>query len=196
MKEIRPVALLMEACSDTFLMTQNNPTRRSFIKYALFVLTNILNPRDDTRTDFAMKRLLVLSVFAIVSFPTFLPAQVAVDQRNVGERLICIVPMVGTGTYDDPKRPLYAPKPEELSKDGTGIISFNYEVSDDGKTALVELVARTPVAFKSIVEERRPDVQIFRKGLTTKEEIESAFKVHKKDFKAESFGDVRPEVKP
>ena len=95
--------------------------------------------------------------------------------------------MIGEGTYEDPKRPLYAPKPEELSKDGEGIVSFQFEVSDDGKIALVELVARTPDAFKAILAERRPDVRIFRKGLTTKEEVEQAFKPHKKDFSADSF---------
>lgn len=143
-----------------------------------------------------MKRFSLCATFVSVIFPTFLLAQNAVDRRSVGERLICIVPMVGQGTYDDPKRPLYAPKPGELSKDGSGITSFSFQVSDDGKTALVELVARTPDAFSAILAERRVDVQIFRKGLTTKEEIESAFKNHKKDFKADSFGDIQPVGKP
>ena len=134
-----------------------------------------------------MKRLLRFAILATVISPTFLQAQQAVDRRNIGERLICIVPMVGAGTYSDPKRPLYAPKPEEVSRDGEGITSFRFEISDDGKTALVELVARTPEAFKTIVAERRPDVRIFRKGLTTKLEIEEAFKAHKKDFNADAF---------
>lgn len=147
-----------------------------------------------------MKIIPQIAAIVTVIFPTFLYSQNAVDRRNIGERLICIVPMVGEGTYDDPKRPLLAPKPEELSKDGSGIISFHFELSDDGKTALLELVARTPEAFKAVLESGRTDIKIFRKGLTSKEEIETAFKVHKKDFKAESFGDdqatSRPEVKP
>lgn len=143
-----------------------------------------------------MKRILRFVTLSTVISITFLQAQNAVDRRNVGERIICIVPMVGEGTYEDPKRPLYAPKSEELSKDGSGIISFSFEVSDDGKTALLELVARTPEPFKIIQQENRSDVRIFRKGLTTKEQIEAAFKVHKKDFKADSFGDIQPEGKP
>ncbi len=143
-----------------------------------------------------MKRLLPFVTFAAVIFPTFLSAQNAVDRRNVGERLICIVPMVGEGTYEDPKRPLFAPKPEELSKDGSGIVSFSFELSDDGKTALVELVARTPEALKAVLQSARADVKIFRKGLATKEEIETAFKVHKKDFNADSFGEVQKVGRP
>ena len=32
-------------------------------------------------------------------------AQQAVDPRNRYERLICIVPMIGSGTYEYPRRP-------------------------------------------------------------------------------------------
>lgn len=136
-----------------------------------------------------MKHFPLFVIFLTLIAPTFLSAQYGLDRRNVGSRLICIVPMVGAGTYDDPKRPLYAPKPEEQSNKGDGIISYRFELSDDGKTALVELVARTPEAFKAILSDRRPDVRVFRKGLTTKEEIEEAFKGQKKDFKADSYAE-------
>ena len=36
-------------------------------------------------------------------------AQQKVDPRNRYERLICIVPMIGSGTYEDPRRPAYVP---------------------------------------------------------------------------------------
>lgn len=38
-----------------------------------------------------------------------IPAQRRVDPRNAYQRIICIVPLVGKGTADDPKRPQYAP---------------------------------------------------------------------------------------
>jgi len=134
-----------------------------------------------------MKALTHFSRIAAVIFVTFLHGQVQVDPRNAGERLICIVPMVGAGTYDDPKRPLLAPKPSEVAADGSGIVSFRFEVSDDGKTALVELIATNRAALKPILQTTRGDVRIFEKGKATKEEITTAFRPHKKDFDADKF---------
>jgi hypothetical protein len=95
--------------------------------------------------------------------------------------------MVGTGTYDDPMRPLFAPAKGGVERETPGIVSFRYEVSDDGKTALVELVAPTREALKAVLESSRSGVRVFERGKATKEEIEAAFRQHKKDFDAEKF---------
>lgn len=42
-------------------------------------------------------------------FPAILPAQPRVPLQSQHERVIAIVPMVGAGTPDDPRRPLFAP---------------------------------------------------------------------------------------
>ena len=60
--------------------------------------------------------------------------------RNTHERVLAVVPMVGSGTPDDPRRPMYAPVPGGAPS-REGIIAFTYQVSDDGKFALVEFVA-------------------------------------------------------
>ena len=74
-------------------------------------------------------------------------AQHRVDPRNTYERAICVVTIVGKGTIQDPKRPQYAPWPPTGAKSPNGIIAFSHQVSDDGRLALVEFVARDRSAF-------------------------------------------------
>jgi len=79
------------------------------------------------------------------------------------ERVLAVVPMVGSGTLADPIRPAYAPLPTTsaitnpvltaASTPGVtplrqGIIAFSYVMSDDGKLALVEFVAVDRGAFR------------------------------------------------
>jgi len=54
-----------------------------------------------------------------------LSAQQRVDPRNMYERVIAIVPVIGKGTLEDPKRPMYAPAPSAMSPaTRTGIIAY------------------------------------------------------------------------
>src|ERR1700691_4465124 len=76
-------------------------------------------------------------------------AQRSVDPRNTYHRVICVVPMIGSGTAADPKRPLYAPAPGIALPNG--IIGFTQVPSDDGKSAIVEFVARNRSAFHAIL---------------------------------------------
>jgi hypothetical protein len=113
-----------------------------------------------------------------------------VDPRNTYERLIMVVPMVGAGTYADPRRPLYAPLPPArgVAPSRSGIIAFCYQISDDGRSALVEFVARDRSGFKQILEDRRSDVKIFEKGKAKRAEIEAEFRKYKKNFDFDRFG--------
>src|SRR5690348_1204175 len=87
------------------------------------------------------------------------PTQVtphSVDPRNAYVRILAVVPLIGTGTHEDPIRPAYAPGPRprgsKLSKpDSTGILGFNFMMSDDKQHALVEFVARDRSAFKDLL---------------------------------------------
>ena len=55
-----------------------------------------------------------------------------IDARHLHHRLYAIVPIIGKGTPDDPKRPLHAPLPRAIdSKNRTGILAYAYEESDD-----------------------------------------------------------------
>lgn len=108
----------------------------------------------------------------------------------LGERLLAVVPMVGTGKNGDYVRPKYAPLPPAMPRAGQAaptmedldllppqektakererfaarkrmIGAFSYVLSDDGKKAIVEFVASDEAAFEEIL--RDPEVKAFRK---------------------------------
>jgi hypothetical protein len=120
-------------------------------------------------------------LFAASIFPAF--SQQKVDMRNTHERLYLAVPIVGSGTPDDPRRPLYVPAPVAGAPPARdGIIAFAFQESDDGKSALVQLVARDRAAFNAIFEDNRADVKLFEKGKDSRSDIETEFRKYKKNF--------------
>jgi hypothetical protein len=119
------------------------------------------------------------------------PGQQRVDSRHLYERTVSIVPMTGTGSFADPVRPMYTPLPAALkaaatSRSRTAILGFTYALSDDGKHALVEFVARDRAAFQQILADA--SVKSFVKGKDKREDIEAEFKKYKKDFDFTHFG--------
>jgi len=114
-------------------------------------------------------------------------AQPRVDARNTHERLICVVPMIGAGTPEDPRRPLYAPLPGKTPR-GSGIIGYAFQASDDGRFALVEFVARDRAALKPILEDRRAEVKVFEKGTHSRTAIETELRKFQKNFDLDRFG--------
>jgi hypothetical protein len=118
-------------------------------------------------------------------------AQRRVDPRNMYERVMAIVPIVGSGTAADPKRPMYAPTPSQMSATArTGIIAYNHVVSDDGKFALVEFVARDKSAFQEILADAT--ITTFVKGKDSLANVSAAFQKLKKDFDITKFGVMVP----
>jgi hypothetical protein len=131
-------------------------------------------------------------------------AQPRVNPRHMYERMMAIVPIVGQGTPDDPKRPMYAPVAHAATATvginatngtsataRTGILGFTYVLSDDGKFALVEFVARDRSAFQSVLADAAlpaASVKAFVKGMHQRQDVETAFKALKKDFDFEKFG--------
>ncbi len=103
------------------------------------------------------------------------------------ERVLAIVPLVGTGTAADPQRPMYAPVGSAIGPTSrTGILGYTYVLSDDGKFALVEYVARDRSAFGAILADTT--IQKFIKGVDQRSTIETAFKALKKNFDFDHFG--------
>ena len=115
-------------------------------------------------------------------------AQRRVDPRNTYHRVIAVVPIVGTGTAGDPKRPQYAPNPTSASSNG--IIGFTQVATDDGKFAIVEFVARERKALLPIIADT--SITSFEKGTQTQDVIEAALRKFKKDFDLISFEVVMP----
>jgi len=112
------------------------------------------------------------------------------------ERIMVVVLLVGKGTPDDPKRPMYAPAPRASTTlpgvaavnpaARTGIIAFTHVLSDDGKFALCEFVARDRSAFNAILAD--PTAKSFVKGVHSRADAETEFKKYKKDFDIDKFG--------
>jgi hypothetical protein len=137
-----------------------------------------------------MKRPVVIGVFLLLILcPLY--CQQRVSLRNTHERLLCVVPMMGRGTEDDPRRPMFAPLPGARGEAPTrdGIIAFNYQESDDGRYALVEFVALDQTAFAPILEEkdRRVDLKVFVKGKDRRDDVETEFRKFKRNFDIERF---------
>lgn len=110
--------------------------------------------------------------------------QQRVAPSNLYERVLCVVPMVGRGTAEDPRRPDHVPWPPDPKAvaAGEGILAFSYQVSDDGQVALVELVARDRRALAPVLNDRRPEVKVFERGKARAAEIEAEFRKHTRDF--------------
>lgn len=98
------------------------------------------------------------------------------------------VPMVGAGTWADPKRPAFV---RELG------IPFRYEVSDDGTMALVEASPRNLAEMQKLDEvvQKEPRAKIFRPEKDKAADVTAEFKKHKKDFDADLFTKLGPGVK-
>ena len=119
------------------------------------------------------------------------PQHRKVDPRNTYNRIIVLVPLVGSGTAADPKRPMYAPAVRNSpTAPQPAIIAYSFQVSDDGKYALTEFVARNRSAFAGILADKQ--IQVFSKGNDKKDDIEKELKKYKKDFDLEKFGLVVP----
>ena len=134
------------------------------------------------------RTILIPTLLILLSAP-LAQSQPRVDARNMYERVMAVVPMIGSGTFADPKRPKYAPSPTELQQATTtrqGILGFTHVMSDDGTLALVEFVARDRSAFQQILADTT--IKAFLKGRDKREDVEAEFLKHKKDFDFAHFG--------
>lgn len=82
-----------------------------------------------------------------------LSAQRNVSPENLYHRVYAVVPMVGSGTPEDPKRPMLVPAPGQVSTSGErpDLLGFRMQMSDNGNFALVEFVFQSPVAFHNFL---------------------------------------------
>jgi len=145
----------------------------------------------------SFQKLVLAAGIALISTPA-VRGQQAVPSPVRYERILCIVPMVGSGTWEDPRRPMFVPSPREkrqrasllrlaprrerISGLRTEILSYHYELSDDGRYALVEFRARSPRAFERILAHRGPGVKVFRPGRDRRERVEAEFRKYKRRF--------------
>ena len=107
--------------------------------------------------------------------------------RPQGDRVYAAVPLIGSGTWNDPIRPMYVPAPNNSKAPPK--LSFTYQLSDDKKTALVEFISRDKASLNAIrLAAAAPGVKVFDPKVHGKSEIETEFKRLKKDFDPSQFG--------
>ena len=122
-----------------------------------------------------------------------------VDASQMYQRVYAIVPIIGTGTWDDPKRPMFTPTPQSMTPGNrSGIIAFNQVTSDDGNFALVEVVTATKtdlataLAPISAALSQVAGVQLFQQGSSSPAQVQTAFQALKKNFDITKFHVVVP----
>jgi hypothetical protein len=114
-------------------------------------------------------------------------------------RVYAIVPMIGSGTWDDPRRPMFAPIPHQMTAGNrTGIIAFSQVESDDGKFALIEIVAANKAELAAIAAPIQAQLssvaglQFFDRDTTSSATVQTAFQLLKKNFDITKFRVVVP----
>jgi hypothetical protein len=132
-------------------------------------------------------RIAVSGLLLLILFLTPVLAQQRVDPKNLYVRVICIQPMIGKGTSEDPRRPALVPKPG-VKASIEGILGYSYQSSDDGKWALVEYVARNREALLPLLEETKFTVKSFEKGKYSRSAIEKELRRYKQDFDLDTLG--------
>jgi hypothetical protein len=142
--------------------------------------------------------LALVSLVQVSAVRSFAQGPGIVPVMSSYQRVYAVVPLIGSGAYGDPIRPMFVPaggfqqnQPSIIEQrnpaaDGkpvrTGIISYSYVPSDDGKSALVEFVSADREGLREILESKAPGVMAFERGRTGKAEIEASFKSKKRDF--------------
>ena len=106
-----------------------------------------------------MSKLGLLLLYLLASLPAW--PQHRVNERNSYHRVICVVPMIGSGTWDDPKRPMFAPTAAQMGRGKSGILAYYHEPTDDGQAAVVVFVAVDRASLKPILTASSAQVQVF-----------------------------------
>lgn len=139
----------------------------------------------------------VASVVCLLAIAGSAFSQQRVDAGSMYARIYAIVPMVGSGSPNDPRRPMFAPLPQQMTPGTrTGIIAFNHVESDDGNSALIEIVAANRPQLALIVGQINAaavtGVQVFDRSTTPQSTVQSAFHSFKKNFDITMFRVVVP----
>lgn len=112
-----------------------------------------------------------------------------VDPGFMYQRVYARVPMIGTGTKADPRRPMFAPLPgvAPTAVVHSGILSFQMQLSDDGNWALCEFVGATLNDLSTIINSTDPNVKVFVRGQAAVADILADFQNYKKNFTFQWF---------
>jgi hypothetical protein len=105
------------------------------------------------------------------------------------ERMIAVLPMIGSAQKGDNRRPQFFPADGKLPK---GILSMRMELADDGKTAIVYLSAENQDAFEFLRTAKSAEVRLFDPHRHTKDEVEKEIQGLKKGLTLGQLKGDRP----
>lgn len=134
-----------------------------------------------------MKKRVLSLLVGVCSWIPALTSAAPPDRTVIYPRLICVVPMIGSGRAQDPYRPLFSPNsPANANEAGSlnessQIIAFQSVPTDDGKAAIVIFVARSYAAFKPILQDARV-IQAFERDRWTADDLTKQLQKFKKNF--------------
>jgi hypothetical protein len=111
-------------------------------------------------------------------------AQHAVDPAQRYHRLICLVHLTGSGKKGDEVKAEYVPT-DVTSR--AGIIAWSMQIADDGKMAIIHLVAVDRNALAPILADKRAEIRVFEIGKDTQQEIEKELRKYKADFSLDAL---------
>lgn len=123
--------------------------------------------------------------FLLIANGLLYPQAVGLSTSGGGARGLITVPMIGSGTWEDPKRPAYVTEAR---------IPFQYQLSDDGATALVLVSGENAAELSKLEKSLKTDtrVRVFLPGRDKKADMVNELKKLKKDFDPDSFAEPIP----
>lgn len=119
------------------------------------------------------------------------PLPTAIDLGQTYERAIVVSPLTGKGTYDDPLRPAVIParlkrdeKERAEAKGADVILGYAWTPTDDGKSAIVEVVVRDGEAMAEFRRSLASVAQsrVFERGKEAPTLVDSELRKLKKEF--------------
>ncbi len=125
----------------------------------------------------------------------------ALDIGQTYERVVVVCPLTSKGTYADPRRPEIVPaklkqdaKEREKAVGLDVVMAYAWVPSDDGKSAIVEIVVRDPAAMKEFLREagKVAAVTLFERGKQTPAVLDTELRKVKKDFNRRYLRAVAP----
>jgi hypothetical protein len=153
-----------------------------------------------------IRAVVIVVCLYVIAAPIY--GQPPVSPRNSYERILVVLPLIGSGTAADPVRPSLIPAPGSATPNILNItpsapvnatpvaggpsypqnliLGYTWVPSDDGNFALTEIVMRDRSAFSAI--KALPGVTAFIKGVDKLANIQATFQQYKKNFDPTKFG--------
>lgn len=145
-----------------------------------------------------MKTLALRAIVGVCLFAAALTAATSHNRTTMRERIICVVPMVGSGTLNDPHRPMFASSSRVVTEaaargkkrggiESVDALSFHSVPTDDGQHAIVEFSSGNRTTLKQILAADPNAVVVFEPNKISQQKLEKELRKFKKNFDVQAF---------